>query len=61
MTPAPLDPTHPTVVDGDDFVAALNDERAKALSRAAVQFAEQLRLQGRDHSVPAGPPRSAQP
>lgn len=53
MTPQLPPAYNATVVNGDDFVEALHDSKARNLAADGVDYLERLQAEGRDHSVPA--------
>lgn len=52
MTPQVPSTYNATVVNGDDFVEALQDSKARSLASDGVGYLERLQSEGRDHSVP---------
>jgi hypothetical protein len=52
MTPQVPNTYNTTVVNGDDFVEALQDSKARSLAADGVGYLERLQAEGRDHSVP---------
>ncbi|MET0602235.1 MAG: hypothetical protein ABW167_09625 [Baekduia sp.] len=55
MTPQLPAAYNATVVNGDDFVEALNDSKARTLAADGVAYLKWLQAEGRDHSVPTRP------
>jgi hypothetical protein len=53
MTPQSPTAYNTTVVNGDDFVEALKDSKARSLAADGVGYLKRLQSEGRDHSIPA--------